>query len=211
MKKILLLAAILVFLTVSYALAADMPKAEKGGKWTFPYTRENAIMTGYAHASLDEKGAYDIMPLMLRLGFNLDSIGFGFSDLIMPIAHKLDMRPKGFTEFLLEVFVNPVFSPDTNIESGAAVLLKYSYPLTGKLYPYFLGGGGAAYISQHTREQGAQWGFTPLLGTGITYFFKKDMAFNLEYRYRHFSNADQREPNEGINADVFLVGVSWFY
>jgi opacity protein-like surface antigen len=83
--------------------------------------------------------------------------------------------------------------------------------LTQKIYPYVLSGVGVGYISQHTREQSIQLGFTPQVGAGISYFFKKDTALNVEYRYRHFSNAKIKEPNDGINVNMFLVGVSLFY
>jgi opacity protein-like surface antigen len=83
--------------------------------------------------------------------------------------------------------------------------------VTEKFHPYLIGGGGVMYITQHTREQSLQWGFTPQFGTGVTYFLKKNMAVNLEYRRRHFSNASIKQPNSGINADMFMVGFSWFY
>ena len=135
----------------------------------------------------------------------------GFCDILHPVARKLNIRLKGFTEFLLESYVNAVVSPNGNVEAGAAIFLKYSYPLTEKIYPYAVGGGGMAYISQHTREQSTQWGFTPQIGAGISYFFRKDTALNVEYRYRHFSNANIKKPNDGINVNMFLVGISLFY
>jgi opacity protein-like surface antigen len=130
---------------------------------------------------------------------------------LSPIFKKLHINPKGFTEFVLEPFVNTVISPNYNIEAGCNILLKYSYPLTDKISPYAIGGGGGAYITQHTREEATQWGFTPQIGAGVLYFFKKDTALNVEYRRRHFSNANIKEPNIGINVDMFLVGVSFFY
>ncbi|MFA5087642.1 MAG: acyloxyacyl hydrolase [Candidatus Omnitrophota bacterium] len=213
MRRIFLLIGMFVFCLSLPVWGLDSPENEKPQpqKWSFPYTKEVGIISGYAHGNLMEKGSYKIMPIIVRLGFNLDSIGLGFCDLLNPIARKLDVRLKGFTEIVLEPFANAVFTPDSNVEAGCTVLIKYSYPLTEKIYPYSFGGGGMAYLSQHTREQSTQWGFTPQIGTGVSYFFRKDMAFNVEYRYRHFSNANIKTPNEGINVNMFLFGVSLFY
>jgi len=199
-----------VFLLSLCAFASDSQNKKEDEEWSFPYTKEIGVISGYAHGNLKQKGSYKIIPGIVRLGFNLDSVGFGFSDLVRPVAKELNMEPKGFTEFLLEPFVNAVIDPESNVEAGGNLLIKYSYPLTEKIYPYVLGGVGMAYISQHTRVQSTQWGFTPQAGFGFSYFFKKDIALNLEYRYRHFSNADIRRPNGGINANMFLIGISWF-
>jgi len=211
MKRMLVLIFMFISCFSICAVASDLQENKEDEKWSFPYTKEIGIISGYAHGNLEEKGSYKIIPAILRLGFNLDSIGLGFSDLLRPIARKIDMEPKGFTEFMLELYANTVVSPDSNAEAGCAIFLKYSYPLTQKIYAYALGGGGVGYISQHTREQSTQWGFTPQIGTGLTYFFREDTALNLEYRYRHFSNADIEKPNDGINVNMFLIGISLFY
>jgi opacity protein-like surface antigen len=211
MKRIFLFSGIFFSCLSLCVFASDTQEQKEKEQWRFPYTKEVGIISGYAHGNLKEQGSYKIIPVIVRLGYNLDSMGFGFCDLIRPVASKLDMEPKGFTEFMLELNFNTVVRPDSNVESGAAILLKYSYPLTEKIYPYVLGGGGMAYITLDTREEATQWGFTPQIGTGITYFLQKDLALNMEYRYRHFSNANIKEPNEGINVNMFLFGFSWYY
>jgi opacity protein-like surface antigen len=212
MKKILALSLILACFTSFPVFAADGQNTEKNGqKQDLPYTKEIGIITGYAHGNLSEKGSYKIIPVILRLGYSLDSMGLGFCDLIRPIADKWEMKPKGYTGLINEFHLNGVFAPDSNLEAGWTLLIKYSYPVTDKFHPYLIGGGGFGYITQHTREQSMQWGFTPQFGTGFSYFFKKNVALNLEYRRRHFSNANIKRPNGGINVNMFLVGVSWFY
>ncbi len=211
MKKLCMLSCMFFFCLSLRAFASDVQDKKEDEKWSFPYTKEFGIVSGYAHGSLKEKGSYKIIPVLVRFGFNLDSIGLGFCDFLRPVASKMNMKPRGFTEIILEPYVNTVVSPDSNIEAGCTILLKYSYPLTQKIYPYVLGGGGGIFLSQHTREESTQWGYAPQIGTGFSYFFKKDTALNVEYRYRHSSNADYKAPNEGINVNMFLVGVSWFY
>ena len=211
MRKIFILSCIFIFSLSSYAFCADSKDNLNEEKWSFPFSKEVGVISGYAHGNLEVKGSYKVIPFIVRLGFNLDTIGFGFSDLILPLATKLGMNPKGFTEFIVEPYINTVVSPRTNIEAGCGILLKYSYPLTTKLYPYALGGLGMAYLSQHTRTQSTHWGFTPQLGLGLMYFFKKDIALDFEYRYRHFSNAGIKKPNNGINVNMFLIGLSKFF
>lgn len=175
------------------------------------FVKEFCLMTGYASGKLDQKGTYEIIPGVVRLGYNLNTIGLGFTDLLKPVFDAAHITPKGYTELVLEVFVNGVTRPDSNIETGATLLLKYAYPLTEKIYPYGIAGGGGIFLTQHTREQSTQCNFTPQIGGGFAYFLKKDFSVNLEYRVRHLSNANTKEPNEGINVRMCLVGISWYY
>ncbi|GEM_PF-383763 len=175
------------------------------------YLREIGFMTGYGHGNLTEKGSYKLIPIILRFGYNLDAVGLGFCDLIRPLTDKLNMKPKGSTSLINEFNFNPVWAPNSNIEVGWTLLIKYSYPVTEKFHPYCIGGVGLEYITQHTREQSLQFGFTPQFGTGFSYFLKKDTAINVEYRRHHFSNASIKQPNGGINVDTFLIGLSHYY
>jgi opacity protein-like surface antigen len=211
MKKIFIHGCLFIFCMSVCVFAAESENKKETAKDTLPYIKEVGFISGYAHGNLQEKGSYKIIPAILRLGYSLDSVGLGFCDLIRPLADKFKMKPKGFTGIVNEFNLNGVFAPDSNLEAGWTILIKYSYPVTEKFHPYCIGGGGLAYISQHTREQSMQWGFTPQFGTGFSYFFKKNMALNMEYRRRHFSNANIKRPNGGINVNMFLIGVSWFY
>lgn len=210
-KKIMLSSIFVIFMSLC-AFASDLQNAGKENKQVdLPYTKEIGIISGYAHGNLQEKGSYKIIPAILRLGYSLDSVGLGFCDLIRPLTDKLKMEPKGYTGLINEFNLNGVIAPNSNLEAGWTLALKYSYPVTKKFHPYCIGGVGLEFISQHTREQSMQWGFTPQFGTGFSYFFRKDLALNVEYRRRHFSNANIKRPNGGINVNMFLIGVSWFH
>jgi len=111
----------------------------------------------------------------------------------------------------MEPFVSYVPQPDTNMECGLVLLSKFAYPLTEKIHPYIFGGGGVMYITQHLREQATQYNFTPQVGAGASFWLKPDVALNVEWRWRHFSNADLKEPNDGVNANMIFAGVSWFF
>jgi hypothetical protein len=208
--KIILAITLLILPLYSYAETTSEEKPTEEA-WTFPFNKEIGIITGFASGHLEEKRDYRIIPGILRLGYNLNSIGFGFTDLIKPILNKFHIKAKGFTEIILEPFLNTVITPNTNIEAGCTILMKYAYPLTEKLYPYGIAGGGVIYFTQHTREQGAQYGFNPQVGTGITYFFQKDLALSVEYRYRHMSNGGLKQPNTGVNIGMVLISLSKYY
>lgn len=66
-------------------------------------------------------------------------------------------------------------------------------------------------MTQHTNEQSTQYNFIPQIGGGVSYDWKEDVSFDFEYRYRHLSNANRKLPNDGINMNMFLAGVTWKY
>ena len=192
--------------------AASVP-AERSLKDN-PTLKEFGILTGYANTNAADKDDYVTLPMIFRLGIDFDKYGLGFSDWFQRGAkfffHK-DYRPAGTTEFLIEPFVSYVPSPDTNAEAGLVLLFKYAWPVTERFHPYIFNGGGVMYTTQHLREQSTQWNFTPQMGAGFSYFLNKNQALNVEFRYRHFSNANRKLPNDGINQNFILAGISWFY
>jgi hypothetical protein len=158
------------------------------------------IFSGYLEADLIEKEDYKGVPLFLSLNFD-----------VKKIFEKIGFCPKGKIDFVFEPFITTVIEPEPNIEVGSNFLIKYTFPLTEKFKPYFKGGVGILYMSQHTREQSTQYNFLPQAGLGIHIFLNKSVAFSLEYRFRHLSNADIKKPNRGIDADLILTGISIFF
>lgn len=159
------------------------------------------IFSGYLEADLNRKDDYQAIPLL---------VGFNFS--AEPFLDKIGLKDLAWrTHFIVEPFVNTVIGPDKNIEAGFNLLAKFTFPITEKIHPYIKGGVGALYMSQHTYEQSTQYNFLPQGGGGIQYRLSEKTALNFEYRYRHLSNASTRSPNSGIDADMFLGGISFFF
>ncbi|UCG35354.1 MAG: acyloxyacyl hydrolase [Candidatus Omnitrophota bacterium] len=158
------------------------------------------ILSGYLDADLDKKEDYEGIPLLVALNYD-----------VRPMFEKIGIQTQGRIDFILEPFINTITSPDSNIEVGANLLLKYICPLTERLQLYVKGGAGALYMSQHTEEQGTQYNFLPQLGAGIHLFLSGGVALSCEYRYRHLSNADIEKPNSGIDTTMILGGVSFFF
>ncbi|MFA5362122.1 MAG: acyloxyacyl hydrolase [Candidatus Omnitrophota bacterium] len=172
---------------------------------------EIGVFLGYGDSTVTDKDKYRVMPLAVQLGVSCDKYGLGFSDWfergIRTFFHK-DFRPAGLTTFIFEPFLSTVVSPDNNMEAGMNLLLRYAWPVTKRIRPYCFGGGGVMFITQHLREQSTQYNFTPQTGAGIAFLVTEKTALSVEYRYRHFSNADLKEPNEGVNIDMFFFGIT---
>lgn len=159
------------------------------------------VFSGYLDAHLtDTKKDYQAVPLLVGLIFDMK-----------PLTSKIGLNPKGRIDFILEPFINTVTSPNSNVEIGSNFLFEYVFPLSEKLQPYVKGGIGALYMSQHTLEQSTQYNFLPQGGGGIRYFIKDNIALDFEYRYRHLSNASLKHPNSGIDANMYLGGITIFF
>lgn len=157
------------------------------------------LFTGIGWGKLRHEKNYRLTPFICDLDFNLK-----------PLTQKFNFNPRSLLQFQLEPFLSYVSSPKNNIETGTSFLLKAGFlPQTSKLQPFILGGVGMVYMSQHTIEQSTQFNFIEQAGVGLHYFFQKNIAFTIEGRYRHLSNAGIDSPNTGINTQFVLTGISY--
>jgi len=162
--------------------------------------RKLGIFTGF----LDEEMAYEHdhrgMSLLLSLGFDA-----------RPTFSKIGIKTKGGLDFLIEPFFNTIFRPKKNVEVGSNFLVEYAFPLTDWFQPYVKGGLGIIYMTQHIEEQGTQYNFLPQGAVGFHWRFKDNLALSCEYRHRHLSNASIKDPNKGIDAKMYLAGLTFFF
>ncbi len=156
------------------------------------------FLTGYMKGSLEDKPDYEVVPLMLSFGFDLK-----------PLAEKIGVDTKGILEFQVEPFINPVIEPENSIETGVNLLIKYAFPLNKKLMPYIKFGAGPSFMGMDIREQGTRFNFVDTAGAGLSWFIKKNLSVDLEYRFRHLSNASIDSPNRGVETHSVLMGFSW--
>ena len=185
MKKTLLISAVIVLLSTTSTLGLDSV----------------GVMSGYLFANLKHKQDYKNIPLFVSFNFDYRHL-FRNAD---------KFKFKGDVVFSLEPFVNTVYSPDMNVETGVNFLARYVFPSKSKFKFYIKGGVGVLYMSQHTREQSTQYNFLPQGGPGVSYFLNKHTSVDFEYRFRHLSNAGFKRPNGGINANVFLCGITHYF
>jgi hypothetical protein len=161
----------------------------------------NSGYFGIFQKDLEETDAtYEGVPLFVSLDFDAK-----------PFFAKFGIETKGRIDFIIEPFANTILEPDANVEAGSNFLLKYVFPLTEKFQPYIKGGEGISYMSQHTKEQSTQYNFLSQGAAGFHFFLKENLALNVEYRYRHLSNASIDHPNNGINTDFILGGITIFF
>lgn len=154
--------------------------------------------------TLAEKDDYITVPAGLRFGFDIKPLIKKFK------VSRYIFKKASLLEFTVEPFMAGVISPDSNFETGCGLLLKYGYRF-GKFLPFVDAGTGIQYTTQHTREEATQWCFQVQGGAGFYYFFQKNKALSFEYRFRHFSNANIKEPNKGVDTYGFYIGFSCFF
>ena len=195
--KLTVLFAVLAILFLGTYAYADGNSPDAGSVSDRLFT-ESGIITGFGSASINE-GDYETILLIWHLGIDLKKF-----------FPKLETH-KGKLSFYLEPQINPVVSPETDIECGIGLGFKYMYPITDKLFPYIMGGAGPHYISVNTKKQTNGFIFSNTIGVGFYCFLTDNSAINLGYRLRHMSNANLTKPNGGIDSHFGTIGYSIFF
>ncbi|MFH1855846.1 MAG: acyloxyacyl hydrolase [Candidatus Omnitrophota bacterium] len=154
--------------------------------------------SGMGFGKVREDRKYRLVPLFIDFDFDVKSF-----------FTRCHLNTPGLMQFTLEPFISDIAQPDQNVEFGNNFLIKIGVlPETYKFQPYFVGGVGLNYMTLHTVEQGTQFNFNEYIGGGLRYFFTKNTALTMEYRYRHVSNAAIKHPNKGVNANFGLLGIT---
>jgi hypothetical protein len=192
--KVFVLGVLVTFFLINFCWAWDLR-----GKYVPKFVKGIEFFSGFVQSKLREKGNYRLTPLIVD--FDID---------LKPLVKKVGFMPRNMVQFQWEPFISPVYEPNGNIEVGNAFLLKIGLlPEGKKIQPFVLLGPGFVFMSQHTREQNSQFNFVEYAGLGAHYFIKKNLAFTVEYRFRHLSNAGLHHPNRGIESHFALVGISY--
>ncbi|MCM8790045.1 MAG: acyloxyacyl hydrolase [Candidatus Omnitrophica bacterium] len=191
MKRIILIiTTILCFLFLTLNTRAAEKQQEKS-------VEAIELLSGFSSGELRKKEDYQLIPVIFDLDFNLK-----------PLTRRLNFDSAQLFQFQIEPFISGVFSPNNNFEAGTAFALKIGVlPEDRRFQPYLKAGAGFVFMSQHTLEQATQFNFIEYSGVGLHYFLFKNTALTFEYRLRHLSNAGIKEPNAGLNTDMFLGGV----
>jgi lipid A 3-O-deacylase len=198
LTRLALTLVVVVFLTA--IPGAGMAAEERGdGKRTKgSWITEAGFISGYGDANLDE-GVYRTLLMMGHFGKD--------------ITHFIPTlkNHRGTLSFFLEPQFNYVLKPAGDIEFGLGIGFQYSYPVTERISPYILVVTGPHDISVDSITQAKGFNFSSAIGAGIYLSLTKNMALNLGYRHRHVSNADLKKPNEGIDSEIGLLGLSFFF
>jgi len=193
--SIILLTAAAILLALPLGAFGDQTES---GFLTKLSLTESTFVVGYGRGSVSE-GACEHVTLIWHLGFDLKRLFTRLQD------HH------GTLSFALEPKINPVLNPDTDVEIGISFGLKYRYPISETWSVYGLGTVGPHLITVQTKDQANGLVFFDTVGAGFSFFLTKKSAVDLEYRFRHASNAGIKEPNGGIDSHIVAIGYSLFF
>ncbi|MGD0515476.1 MAG: acyloxyacyl hydrolase [Terriglobales bacterium] len=120
---------------------------------------------------------------------------------------------KGRFEYVLDAV--PVFMVfqryNTAYGAGFNPLgLKWDFAARGRFEPYLELGGGTLFTNHQVPTGTSAVNFTPSAALGMHVLGDK-LAYSVEVRYLHISNAGLSSPNPGINTVEVRVGVGKFF
>lgn len=116
---------------------------------------------------------------------------------------------QGNLDVILEAEYFNERAPKSGYSAGGALLLRYNARHWRRLSPYLEIGFGMGHLDFDLRDQADGFVFYPQAGAGVNLALNRHLALNLGWRYHHMSNAGTRQPNNGINANLFLAGFSY--
>ena len=156
--------------------------------------------SGYAWGHMKFTGATNkVVPIFVRVGFDMNSV-FGMQE------------SKGTFQLALEPFCNPVFEPESGVETGLNVFFRYLHPIAPSVKVVAEVGSGPMYLSIDSAEQGeGGFNFLNQFGLGARFDLSDHNALTLGYRFRHISNAGTSQPNRGINTNALVLSYSLLY
>jgi hypothetical protein len=122
-------------------------------------------------------------------------------------------KRKDFLAFYLEPQFNLVSTDrPVDIEFGTNIGIRYYQQLSPQLYLYQMLGSGPHYITAEVERQAQGFLFSDNLAVGVykEVNHRKSLFLNFQFRVRHISNANLKQPNGGINTLNILAGLSRF-
>ena len=119
-------------------------------------------------------------------------------------------KKRDFVAWYFEPQFNLVRTPrPLDFEFGANLGIRNYIRVNDGLFFYQMLGSGPHYISAVVKRQANGFIFSDNLAFGaFTRLTKRNLFLHLQFRIRHLSNAELKQPNGGINAWNVLVGLS---
>ncbi len=118
---------------------------------------------------------------------------------------------KGNAELAIQLFGGQQYYPSSAYLVGGGPLLRYNFAVGNRCVPFFEVGAGATATDIRDGDLSTTFEFNLQIGAGVHLFVRDDVAFTLEYRFVHLSNAGMEDPNQGVNDSVGLLGITWFF
>lgn len=190
---ILLITALMLLVTSVPAARADSIVSRSKGELGF--------LTGYGSSFVgfgETRHKVQTWDTILRAGFFLsDEVGKG-------------EWYQGRHEILLELPYHMAVDHDGRSMVGGYGLGHWRFTALEKMVPYVFAGGGVLFVDLGLPTMGTKLCFSYQGGTGVQYPVSDRTVQNLEYRYHHISNAGTANPNEPINSNKLLIGISTY-
>jgi hypothetical protein len=127
-----------------------------------------------------------------------------------------DDTTAGRENFLL--FLEPMYNYVTLIsdkgnkqewDAGLSTGVRYDFSLLPSLRLSFQVASGPHWHSTTTSRQAPGFVFSNHVGLALYQNIGKRLSVNFMFRIRHMSNADTRQPNNGINTNNYIWGISY--
>jgi hypothetical protein len=174
-----------------------------------------AILQPSPAAAFTEESSYE---LGLRYGFGLTCKAHErlYFNSVMPRWGIFLTQPdnpylgKLRLSFLVEGLIGAVQDGNSGWDIGFTPLLKISYPV-GPVLGYIEGGAGVIWENIDSISYAHCFNFSPQFGAGVDIKIVKNYALTLAYRFRHTSNAGIYAQNPGVNANFFMIGLTYYY
>ncbi len=117
---------------------------------------------------------------------------------------------EGNWEILAELFGGDQINHGGAALVGLTPFVRYNFMTHSRWVPFAEAGAGVSFTDISRPDLSTNFEFNLQAGMGIDYFFRPNLAATLQTRYLHISNADIESPDHGVNAAVFLLGLTWF-
>ena len=119
----------------------------------------------------------------------------------------------GNVTLMIEPFYAAYYQPFGASAAGGALVAKYNFLSFGRWMPYWDMGAGMLWtdLAPRISEQSTTVNLVLETGPGLQYFATECFALTMGTRFHHISNAGTGERNQGLNAVLTYVGMSFFF
>lgn len=171
--------------------AAASPAPAEDNHW--------AVLTGYGYCQPGwglTKVRVETLDLILRRDLVLtDTLGSSWY--------------RGYHSLLLEAPLYMVITPDVAPMFGLNFLANYTFTAAERHRPYIFAGGGPVYNTADIPGMGSDLNGNYQFGLGWKYRLNGDRDLLFEYRFHHISNAGTKDPNDPLNSNKFMIGITF--
>lgn len=118
---------------------------------------------------------------------------------------------RGSLEVALEAWMQQFLEPDSASALGIKGGVRYHLLSFGRFVPYLEVAAGIGYTNLNVIEMNSSHTFVLEGGAGLSYLLSDAIAVSIGYRFQHLSNGDTESPNQGINSDSGVIGITFMF